>query len=81
MLCASLIQTAYLVTIFCQNTTKCCHLRLRKYWLHNRANIEDIFGKDLKASKEKSIYSSVVKKKSQVKTCSEGRMREAILKS
>jgi len=68
-----------IVTIFCQNTTKCYHLRLRKYWLHNRANIDDIFGKDL-ASKKKSIYSSKAGG-SQVRTCSEGRMRQAMLKS
>lgn len=83
MLYSYLFLTIYLVTIFCQNKTKCCHLRLRKYWLHNRANIQDIFGKDLKLQRISlfTVPRGKKEKKSQVKTCSEGRNRQALSKS
>lgn len=66
MLYLHLFHNTYLVTIFCLNSTKCCHLRLRKYWLHNRANIEDKFRKDLKLQR-KSLFTVLRRNKDPVK--------------
>lgn len=66
MLYLHLFHNTYLVTIFCLNSTKCCHLILRKYWLHNRANVEDIFRKDLKLQR-KSLFAVPRRNKEPVK--------------